>query len=177
MKRGRPRFELSAEKRGALAERFFAACESGDLEALLRLLAADATFQGATAAARRSAALRVMVPGSRRHHRPSAAGTCWAPRRHGPYGGFPQAVRVNGYPGLLLHVGGRLPETFAFEPFDEHGDDRGPSIDHALANPDKLAHLGPTSDMALRPPPKRERPDLWSIRVTSCRFRAPWISV
>src|SRR6185312_9077389 len=42
----RPRFEASRAERDALAERFFAAAREGDLDGLVEMLAADATFTG-----------------------------------------------------------------------------------------------------------------------------------
>src|SRR5262245_21292535 len=43
---GKPRFEASREKREALAREFFAACEDGRLDDLVRMLASDAVFYG-----------------------------------------------------------------------------------------------------------------------------------
>ena len=43
---GKPRFETSREKRDELARRFFDACQQGDLDGLVHVLAADAVFYG-----------------------------------------------------------------------------------------------------------------------------------
>jgi RNA polymerase sigma-70 factor (ECF subfamily) len=43
---GRPRFAASREEREELVEKFLAACERGDMEQLVRLLAEDAAFYG-----------------------------------------------------------------------------------------------------------------------------------
>jgi RNA polymerase sigma-70 factor (ECF subfamily) len=43
---GRPRFDVAAAKRAALAERFFAAVGGGDMDGLLALLAADVEVHG-----------------------------------------------------------------------------------------------------------------------------------
>lgn len=43
---GRPRFAASREEREELVEKFLAACERGDMDELVRLLAEDAAFYG-----------------------------------------------------------------------------------------------------------------------------------
>jgi RNA polymerase sigma-70 factor (ECF subfamily) len=43
---GKPRFEVSRQRRDGLAEQFFAACGAGDVDGLVGLLAADAAFYG-----------------------------------------------------------------------------------------------------------------------------------
>jgi RNA polymerase sigma-70 factor (ECF subfamily) len=43
---GKRRFEPSPEKRAEIADRFFAACQEGELSGLVQVLAADAAFYG-----------------------------------------------------------------------------------------------------------------------------------
>ncbi len=130
---GEPRFESSVEQRWMIAERFFAAVEVGDTDALADLLAADVVMYGdggGKAPARRSpvrgavAAARLLVGLGRRVRDNHMVMTM---------------VDVNGKPGAIAH--------------DEAGDIVAVlSLDivegrvHALravVNPDKLAHLSP----------------------------------
>jgi RNA polymerase sigma-70 factor (ECF subfamily) len=138
---GKPRFETSPEKRDELARRFFAACETGDVEDLVKLLAADVTIYGdgggkATAALRpvtgREQVARLLhsffVKGAqiRAHMRPAT---------------------VNGQPGaLVLDSQDRLIGVMALDISDGVV-----QAFRSVVNPDKLRHLGPLSDAALLP--------------------------
>ena len=71
---GRRRFEASPEKRDEIARQFFAASERGDLDGLVRLLAADAAFYGG----RRRQGGRVPASGEGSGPRGATAGGAFA---------------------------------------------------------------------------------------------------
>jgi RNA polymerase sigma-70 factor (ECF subfamily) len=134
----RPRFEASREQREELATRFFAAAEEGDLKGLEELLAHDVVFRGdgggkAPAAARalhgRARVARTLIGGMRTLAR---------------LGGFTtRRAEVNGQPGALFFDGdGRLISVAILDIAE--GQIQGVS---AIANPDKLRHLGPVADV------------------------------
>jgi RNA polymerase sigma-70 factor (ECF subfamily) len=127
----RPRFSVDQAQAMKLAAAFAAASATADTKALSDLLAEDAILVS-DGGGKRSAALRVMV--GRADIIRLIQGVNW---RHGEQSirSF-EAVRVNGYPGLLLHLEDGV-ETLAFEP-DEDG--RIAAV-YIMRNPDKLAHL------------------------------------
>ena len=134
----RPRYEASRDQREALATRFFAAAEDGDLEGLEELLAHDVVFRGdgggkAPAAARavhgRTKVARLLIAGMRTLARVGGVTT----RRE----------EVNGQPGVLfLDRDERLIGVTILDIAD--GQIQGVS---AIVNPDKLRHLGPVGDV------------------------------
>ena len=134
----RPRFEAVREQREALATRFFAAAEEGDLQGLEELLAHDVVFRGdgggkAPAAARaihgRAKVARLLVAGLRVLARLGSLTT----RRE----------EINGQPGaLFLDREGRLISVVILDVAE--GQIQGVS---AIVNPDKLRHLGPVGDL------------------------------
>jgi RNA polymerase sigma-70 factor (TIGR02957 family) len=133
----RPRYEASRDQREALATRFFAAAEEGDLEGLEELLAHDVVFRGdgggkAPAARRavhgRAKVARLLIAGLR-----TLADIRVTARRED----------VNGQPGVLyLDRDGRLVGVTILDIAD--GQIQGVS---AIVNPDKLRHLGPVGDV------------------------------
>jgi RNA polymerase sigma-70 factor (TIGR02957 family) len=133
----RPRYEASRDQREALATRFFAAAEDGDLEGLEELLAHDVVFRGdgggkAPAARRavhgRAKVARLLIAGLR-----TLADIRVTARRE----------EVNGQPGVLyLDRDGRLVGVTILDIAD--GQIQGVS---AIVNPDKLRHLGPVGDV------------------------------
>jgi RNA polymerase sigma factor (sigma-70 family) len=133
----RPRFETTREQRDELAQQFFAAAEEGDLAGLEALLAADVELTGdgggkAPALARslrgRSRGARTLINWLRLGTR--LPGVSLRP------------VEVNGGPGaLVLDAQQRLIGVLALDIADSHV--TGVS---SIANPDKLAHLGPVGD-------------------------------
>ncbi|HEY1537888.1 MAG TPA: RNA polymerase sigma-70 factor [Solirubrobacteraceae bacterium] len=134
----RPRFEASREQHEALAARFFAAAQDGDLRALEQLLAHDVVFRGdgggkAPAAARavhgRAKVARLLVAGL---------------RALGRLGGFStRREQLNGQPGaLFFDRDGALISVAILDIAD--GQIQGVS---AIVNPDKLRHLGPVGDL------------------------------
>ena len=127
----RPRFTVDQAHVMKLAAAFAAAAATADVGALAALLAEDAILVS-DGGGKRSAALRVLV--GRADVIRLLEGLRW---RHGDQGpeSF-QAVRINGFPGLLLQMADG-PETFAFEP-DAEG--RIAAI-YVMRNPDKLTHV------------------------------------
>jgi RNA polymerase sigma-70 factor (TIGR02957 family) len=132
----RPRFQTTREQRDELAQQFFRAAEQGDLAGLEALLAHDVELTGdgggkVPALARtlrgRSRVARTLINWARLPAR--AAGSL-------------RPVEVNGGPGALyLDAQQRLIAVVALE----IAGDQITSI-NAIANPDKLAHLGPVGD-------------------------------
>src|SRR4051794_61106 len=134
----RPRYEASRDRREALATRFFAAAEDGDLDGLEELLAHDVVFRGdgggkAPAAARavhgRAKVARLLIAGLR-----TLAGVGGVATRR---------EEVNGQPGVLfLDHDERLIGVTILDIAD--GQIQGVN---AIVNPDKLRHLGPVGDV------------------------------
>ena len=134
----RPRFEASREQREALATRFFAAVEEGDLEGLEELLAHDVVLHGDGGG--KAPALKRAI-----HGRTRVARTLIAWLRAGSrFGGFTsRREEVNGQPGaLFLDREGRLISVMILDVAD--GQIQGVS---SIINPDKLGHLGPLADL------------------------------
>ena len=132
----RPRFEPSSERRERLARRFFAAVRDGDLEGLEQLLAHDVTLHGEGGGLARPITGRVRVARTLR------TGMRRAVTRLG--GVSVREVSVNGQPGaMLLDPSERLIGVVAL------GIAEGGQIQTvtAVANPDKLRHLGPLADL------------------------------
>jgi RNA polymerase sigma-70 factor (ECF subfamily) len=134
----RPRFEPSAAQRQALASRFFAAVESGDLAGLEALLAADVELHGDGGG--KVPALARPVRGRKRVARTLLA---WARAASRIEGARIERVEVNGQPGARsLDSRGRLINVFALDVAD--GQVRAL---RSIVNPDKLGHLGPVADL------------------------------
>jgi RNA polymerase sigma-70 factor (TIGR02957 family) len=133
----RPRFEVSRQQEEELANRFFAAAEEGDLQGLEELLAHDVVFRGdgggkAPAAARavhgRAKVARLLVKGLRVLARVGGVTV--------------HREAMNGQPAAqFLDRDRRLIAVAVLDIAD--GQIQGVS---AIANPDKLRHLGPVSD-------------------------------
>jgi RNA polymerase sigma-70 factor, ECF subfamily len=139
---GKPRFDASREQREEVARRFFAAAEGGDMTALLEMVAPDVVMVG------------------------DGGGKAWAIAQ--PLSGAEQVVRlvlglyrrapkmgvhvepawVNGQPGAVSYDGeGRVVSVFVLDIADGLV-----QTVRSIVNPDKLHHLGPVSDVALRAP-------------------------
>lgn len=127
----RPRFSVSEAEALRLAGAFAAAAAGNDLSRLADLLAEDAIMV-TDGGGKRKAALRIMV--GRDDILRLLQGIHW--RGGGASADRFQAVRINGRPGLLLHLRDG-PETLALEPTD---DGRIAAI-YAMRNPDKLRHV------------------------------------
>jgi RNA polymerase sigma-70 factor (ECF subfamily) len=138
----RPRFEASRDARDALAERFFAAAREGDLDGLVDLLAADATFTGDGGG--KAAAFPKPIDGAVAVARVLVA----LFKRAATMGVGTEPVQINGQPGILTRdAEGRLISAVAL---DIAG---GVVLDvRSVVNPDKLTHLGPVSDAARKRP-------------------------
>ena len=137
----KPRFEASREHRDELADRFFAAAEQGEVEALAQMLAADAAFYSDSGGKVRGAASHPI------HGRENITRLlAYFFRVLGEAGMRPERADVNGQPGALMRDGeGRLFNVFAL---DIAADGSVQTV-RSLVNPDKLAHLG---RLAPRPP-------------------------
>lgn len=126
----RPRFETDAAQRHAVADRFVAACRTGDLANLLEVLAPDVVVRsdggGKVSAARRE------ISGVDRVVR-FLAGL----RTQAPAGTELQPVVLNGAPGFLV----RTPDGQVDSAWVVDVADRQVVAINAIRNPDKLGHL------------------------------------
>ena len=130
---GRPRFSASAEERQTLADRFLAACDSGDVDGLVRVLADDVAFYGDGGG--KAAAVPRPVHG--RDRVGPLLGRLLRRAKELDYRFCP--VEVNGQPGaLVVDAADGVVNAVAFDVRD------GAIVAiWTVANPDKLAHLGP----------------------------------
>jgi RNA polymerase sigma-70 factor (ECF subfamily) len=136
MDTGRPRFEADRRERDELAVRFFDALRDGDVDGLKELLAADVQLVGDGGG--KAPALARTVVGADRVARVLAAN-------------FPLLAQVdasvhprevNGQPGAVLRDrDGKVLGTLTLDVLDG----RVQTI-RSVANPDKLAHMGPVGD-------------------------------
>ena len=137
---GKPRFEASREQRDEVARRFFDAAGGGDLNGLLELLAPDVVMIGDGGGKR--AALRDPLHGPERVAR-LLLGLF---RRAQKTGAYAEPAWVNGQPGAVAYDSeGRVVGVFAIDITDGLV-----QTIRSVVNPDKLRHLGPTSDLYLR---------------------------
>jgi RNA polymerase sigma-70 factor (ECF subfamily) len=129
-----PRFDPSVEQRNDLAQRFFAAANGGDIEALERLLANDVVFYG-DGGGSKAPAITSPVGGSQKVARFVAS----IFRQMSAQGGRAESVVVNGQPGArIVDADGRLATVLELT----IGPD-GIAELHNVLNPDKLRHLAP----------------------------------
>ncbi|MEV0267826.1 RNA polymerase sigma-70 factor [Hamadaea sp. NPDC050747] len=133
----RPRYHASPRQQEELTRRFFAAAERGDLSELEQLLAKDAAFHGDGGG--KVPAMARAVTGGDTIARILAR---WLPRLR-QLGVRVEVTMVNGGPGAVTfdaddRIVGVLGVTIV--------DGRITTI-HSIVNPDKLRHLGPTSDL------------------------------
>ena len=134
----RPRFEPSVEQRDALADRFFAAAQQGELEALEALLAEEVELYGDGGG--KVPALARVLRGRNRVARTLAA---WGRQGRKLPGVTQRRVEINGQPGaLLFDANGKVFGALALEIFDG----RVQSL-RSVVNPNKLRHLGEVADM------------------------------
>jgi RNA polymerase sigma-70 factor, ECF subfamily len=137
----RPRFDADPEQRHTLAARFLAAAREGDIEGLVAVLAPGAVLVG-DGGGRARALPRPLVgaePIARALIAFAAQGRRW--------GLTLEPALVNGQPGMRAFApDGRLVNVLSVDVADGVV-----QRVHSILNPDKLAHLGPVSDIALRP--------------------------
>jgi RNA polymerase sigma-70 factor (ECF subfamily) len=138
---GKPRFEASRQQRDEVASRFFAAAAGGDLTGLLELLAPDVTVIGDGGG--KGQALAQPLAGAER----VARFMLGLFRRGLKMGAHGELAWVNGQPGAVSRdAEGRVVNVFALDIADGVV-----QAIRSVVNPDKLRHLGETSDLALRP--------------------------
>ncbi|MBV6701955.1 RNA polymerase sigma factor SigJ [Kitasatospora aureofaciens] len=124
-----------------LARRFFEATAGGDMDALLDLLAPDVVFHGDGGGKAR--ALGKALTGLRRVAQLLIGGI----RRNRKLGVSLSPATVNGRPGAVLYdAEGRVASVLELEIANG-----AIQAVHSVSNPDKLAHLGPVSDIGLLP--------------------------
>lgn len=134
----RPRFDASRDQRDALADRFFAAAQEGELEALEELLAEDVELHGDGGG--KVPALARVLRGRNRVARTLAN---WGRQRRKLQGVTTRRVEVNGQPGaLVLDAEGGVFGVLALD----IRDGQVQSL-RSVVNPDKLRHLGEVGDM------------------------------
>jgi RNA polymerase sigma-70 factor, ECF subfamily len=137
----RPRFDPDPAEHSALAERFLQAAREGDMDGLVALLAPDAVLVGDGGGKARSIPAP-MVGGAQ-----VARALATFSRMAVEWGLHLEPVRVNGGPGFrAVAPDGRLVNIIGLDVFEN----RIIRV-HSMLNPDKLGHLGPLSDVALRP--------------------------
>jgi RNA polymerase sigma-70 factor, ECF subfamily len=137
----RPRFDPDPRERRALAARFLDAARNGDMEGLVAMLAPDALMVGDGGGKARSlpAPLRGAAEIARALVAFGQLGERWGTT-------FEPAV-VNGQPGFrTVAPDGKIVNVVAIE--IEGGVVRRI---YSMLNPDKLGHLGPVSELGLRP--------------------------
>jgi RNA polymerase sigma-70 factor (TIGR02957 family) len=138
---GKPRFDASREQRDEVARRFFDAAAGGDLGALLSLLAPDVVMVGDGGG--KGLARREALHGPDRVSR-FILGLFRRTQKDGAYG---EPTLVNGQPGAVVYdAAGRVASVVALDIADGLV-----QAVRSVVNPDKLQHLGPTSDLYLRP--------------------------
>jgi RNA polymerase sigma-70 factor (ECF subfamily) len=138
---GKPRFETSPERRDELARRFFAACESGKIEELIELLAADVTVYGDGGG--KATAILQPVTGRENVARLLHSFFVKGAQIHVQV----RLATVNGQPGaVVLDSEDRLISVIALDISNGVV-----QTVRSVVNPDKLRHLGPLSDAARLP--------------------------
>jgi RNA polymerase sigma-70 factor (ECF subfamily) len=137
----RPRFDADPEQRHTLAARFLAAAREGDMEGLVAVLAPGAVLVGDGGGKAR--ALPRPLVGAEQIARAVMA---FARLAEG-WGVTLEPVLVNGQPGVRsIAPDGRLVNVMSLDVADG-----AVQRVHSIVNPDKLVHLGPVSDVGLRP--------------------------
>jgi RNA polymerase sigma-70 factor, ECF subfamily len=134
---GRPRFEASREQRDQLAQRFLAAAQEGDTDALVELLAADVVVYGDGGGKAPSWTQPVVGP---ERVAKLMAGTFAQARG---VGASAELTQLNGQPGIrFADADGRIGAVMSLEIVDGVI-----QTIRGVTNPDKLGHLGPVADV------------------------------
>jgi RNA polymerase sigma-70 factor (ECF subfamily) len=132
----RPRFDPSPEHRDELAQRFFAAIGSGDMDGLVSMLSADAVMVGDGGG--KGPAIAEPVVGRDRVAR-FLAGIGHQAQRFGVRW---RSAHVNGQPGAVAtDPDGRIASVISVDV-----EDGLVAAVHSVVNPDKLRHLGDVVD-------------------------------
>jgi hypothetical protein len=143
----RPRFDPSREQREELAERFFAAVQTGEIEALEALLTDDVELHG-DGGGKVPALARTLQGRERVAH----TLIVWTRQLGRLVGGSLRPTQVNGQPGALLRdPKGALIAVWALD--IAAGQVRGV---HSIINPDKLRHLGPVTELTTQAARRRD---------------------
>ncbi len=138
-----PRFDASREQRDEVARRFFAAAAGGDLAGLLKLLAPDVVMIG-DGGGKAWAAAKPLYGAER-----VARFMLGVARRALKLGARGEPAWVNGQPGVVSYdAEDRVVNVITFDIADGVV-----QVIRSVVNPDKLQHLGPVSDVALRGSP------------------------
>ncbi len=137
---GKPRFEASRQQREEVARRFLAVTEGGDLSALLELLAPDVVMVGDGGG--KAPAVGAPVLGRDQ----VARFILGLVRRLNLLGVRIELAWVNGQPGGVAYD----PEGLVISVLALDVADGMVQAVRSVVNPDKLRHLGPVSDLALR---------------------------
>ena len=138
---GRPRFETSRSEGEELTGLFLAAARGGDMGSLLERLAPDVLFYGDSGGRAVGGGGRFTKPVAGRER--VAKALRLSIERTVQYGARLRGAWVNGQPGVLAYdADGGLIAVIAFDVL-------GGQIQaiRAVANPDKLRHIGPISRM------------------------------
>jgi RNA polymerase sigma-70 factor (ECF subfamily) len=134
---GRPRFEASRQQRDELAQRFFAAAEQGNTDALVEMLAADVVVYGDGGG--KAPSWPRPIYGRDR----VALLMAGAVRQAKELGARIRPTQVNGQPGVMFVDD---EERIAVVMSLDIADGVVQTI-RSIINPDKLAHLGPVADV------------------------------
>jgi RNA polymerase sigma-70 factor (ECF subfamily) len=138
---GEPRFDADPVQRRALASRFLAAAREGDLDGLVALLAPDAVLVGDGGGVARSLAKPMVGAAAVARALVAFYGQADA------WGVTLDPAWVNGQPGFrTVDADGLLVNVVGLDIVDGHV-----TGIHSVLNPAKLAHLGETSTIGLRP--------------------------
>ncbi|MYN30175.1 RNA polymerase sigma-70 factor [Duganella levis] len=127
-----PRFAVPREQHQALLGRFMAAAQNGDRAAMKTLLADDVQLV-ADGGGKVNSYLRVL------HGAGRVAGSFWSLEHQYPQQVIYRQARINGEPGLLRYVGGKLESAQSFL----IDNDRIVAV-FIVRNPDKLAGVPQT---------------------------------
>jgi ketosteroid isomerase-like protein len=124
------------------ARRFFEAADGGDMDALLGMLAPDVVLHGDGGG--KAQAIAQPLAGRQRVMRLLVGGL----RRGRTFGASLRLAWVNGQPGAVMYdAEGRVVGVVELDIADGVV-----QTIRTVANPDKLGHLGPVSDLARLPP-------------------------
>jgi len=133
----RPRFEATRREREALADRFLAAVQDGDVDGLIGLLAADVVVQG-DGGGKAPQWSRPIVGADRVARLFAGLG-----RQIEEYDGRMERREVNGQPGAIVRTAdGQVVCAWSIE----IAEGRVQAV-RSVINPDKLRHLGPVADV------------------------------